>query len=93
MTFSLIVAMSRTGVIGRQGGLPWRLPRDLKQFRHLTLGKPIIMGRKTYESLGRPLPERTNIVLTRQADFPGGGLPGRPDQGTGDRDGQGDKVP
>ncbi len=69
MTFSLIVAMSRSGVIGRQGGLPWRLSRDLKWFRHLTLGKPIIMGRKTYETLGRPLPERTNIILTRQADF------------------------
>jgi dihydrofolate reductase len=69
MTFSLVVAMSRRGIIGRQGGLPWRLPRDLKQFRRLTLGKPIIMGRKTYETLGRPLPERTNIILTRQAGF------------------------
>jgi dihydrofolate reductase len=66
---SLIVAMSRGGLIGREGALPWRLPRDLKQFRHLTLGKPIIMGRKTFESLGRPLPERTNIILTRQDDF------------------------
>jgi dihydrofolate reductase len=69
MTFTLIVAMSREGIIGRQGGLPWRLPRDLKRFRHLTLGKPIIMGRKTYETLGRPLLERTNIILTRQADL------------------------
>jgi dihydrofolate reductase len=69
MRFSLVVAMSRGGVIGSQGGLPWRLPRDLKQFRQLTLGKPIIMGRKTYESLGRPLPDRTNIILTRHEDF------------------------
>lgn len=68
MKISFVVAMSRTGLIGREGGLPWRLPRDLKHFRALTWGKPIIMGRKTHESLGRPLPGRTNIVLTRQTD-------------------------
>jgi dihydrofolate reductase len=65
----MVVAMSRNGVIGYQGGLPWKLPRDLKHFRQLTWGKPIIMGRKTYQSLGRPLPGRTNIVLSR--DFEG----------------------
>jgi dihydrofolate reductase len=66
---SLVVAMSRSGLIGREGGLPWKLPRDLKHFRRLTWGKPIIMGRKTHQSLGRPLPGRTNIVLTRRTDF------------------------
>jgi dihydrofolate reductase len=66
---SLIVAMSRTGLIGAEGALPWRLPRDLKHFRKLTWGKPIMMGRKTHQTLGRPLPGRTNIVLTRQPDF------------------------
>ncbi len=68
MKLALIVAMSRDGLIGREGALPWRLPRDLKHFRRLTWGKPIIMGRKTHEALGRPLPGRTNIVLTRQAE-------------------------
>jgi dihydrofolate reductase len=65
---ALIVAMSRDGLIGREGALPWKLPRDLKHFRRLTWGKPIIMGRRTHEAIGRPLPGRTNIVLTRQAD-------------------------
>ena len=69
MKLSLVVAMSRDGLIGREGALPWRLPRDLKHFRQLTWGKPIIMGRKTHEALGRPLPGRTNIVLTRQVGF------------------------
>jgi dihydrofolate reductase len=62
---SLIVAMAQNGVIGRDNSLPWRLPEDLKRFRAFTLGKPILMGRKTFESIGRPLPERTNLVLTR----------------------------
>jgi dihydrofolate reductase len=62
---SLIVAMAQNGVIGRENSLPWRLPADLKRFRSFTLGKPIIMGRKTFESIGQPLPERTNLVLTR----------------------------
>src|SRR5262245_13367387 len=61
--------MSRDGLIGREGALPWKLPRDLKHFRQLTWGKPIIMGRKTHETLGRPLPGRTNIVLTRRVDY------------------------
>ncbi|MDG3002740.1 dihydrofolate reductase [Paludisphaera mucosa] len=65
MDVSLVVATTRDRVIGYEGHLPWRLPRDLKLFRRLTMGKPIIMGRKTYESLGRALPGRTNIVLSR----------------------------
>ncbi len=62
---SLIVAMAQNGVIGSDNSLPWRLPEDLRRFRAFTLGKPILMGRKTFESLGRPLPGRTNLVLTR----------------------------
>jgi dihydrofolate reductase len=62
---SLIVAMAQNGVIGRGNALPWRLPKDLKRFKAFTLGKPILMGRKTFESIGRPLPERANLVLTR----------------------------
>jgi len=66
---SLIVAMAQNGVIGRDNSLPWRLPEDLKRFRSFTLGKPILMGRKTFESIGRPLPERTNFVLTRDRSW------------------------
>jgi len=66
MRISLIVAADLDGVIGRDGGLPWRLQEDLRRFRRLTLGHPIIMGRKTFESIGKPLPGRTNIVLTGQ---------------------------
>ena len=66
---SLIVAMAQNGVIGRDNSLPWRLPEDLKRFRTFTLGKPILMGRKTFESLGRPLPGRTNLVLTRDRSW------------------------
>jgi dihydrofolate reductase len=62
---SLIVAMAQNGVIGRGNGLPWRLPEDLRRFREFTLGKPVLMGRKTFESIGRPLPGRANLVLTR----------------------------
>lgn len=69
LVVSFVVAASRGLVIGRDGGLPWRLPRDLKHFRKLTWGKPIIMGRKTYESIGRPLPGRLNVVLSR-GSFP-----------------------
>lgn len=61
---SLIAALDRRGVIGRGGRLPWHLPADLRRFRRLTVGKPVIMGRKTHESIGRPLPQRVNIVLT-----------------------------
>jgi dihydrofolate reductase len=64
---SLIVAMDETGVIGRDGRLPWRQPADLMHFKVLTMGKPILMGRKTFDSIGKPLPGRTNLVLTRDA--------------------------
>jgi dihydrofolate reductase len=66
---SLIVAMAENHVIGRDNSLPWRLPNDLKHFRQLTMGHPIIMGRKNHQSIGRPLPGRTNIVVTRARDF------------------------
>jgi dihydrofolate reductase len=66
---TLIVARARNGVIGRDNQLPWRLPEDLAYFKRTTMGAPIIMGRKTYESLGRPLPGRQNVVVTRQRDL------------------------
>jgi len=62
---TLVVARADNGVIGRDGGLPWHLPADLKHFKRLTVGKPVVMGRKTFESIGKPLPGRHNIVLTR----------------------------
>ncbi|WP_152206050.1 dihydrofolate reductase [Marinobacter changyiensis] len=65
MRKALIVAMSRNRVIGRNNALPWYLPGDLRYFKQATMGKPIIMGRKTWESIGRPLPGRMNIVVTR----------------------------
>ena len=66
---AFVVARDRNGVIGKGGALPWRLPDDMKHVRSLTVGKPLIMGRRTYESIGRPLPDRTNIVLTRDPAF------------------------
>ncbi|WP_426235686.1 dihydrofolate reductase [Pararhizobium sp. DWP1-1-3] len=66
---SIVVAVSANGVIGRDGGLPWHLPSDLKRFKALTLGKPVIMGRKTWASIGGPLPGRPNIVISRDAHF------------------------
>lgn len=66
---SLIAAVAENGVIGRAGALPWRLPADLKRFRALTLGHPVVMGRRTHKSLGRPLPGRTNIVVTRAVEY------------------------
>jgi dihydrofolate reductase len=66
---SIIVAASTNNCIGEQGSLPWTLSDDLKRFKRLTMGKPIVMGRITWESIGRPLPGRQNIVLTRQAGF------------------------
>ncbi|RED54002.1 dihydrofolate reductase [Aestuariispira insulae] len=69
MRISQIVAMGRNHVIGREGGLPWHLSGDLKFFKATTMGKPIVMGRKTFESIGRPLPGRPNIVITRQQDY------------------------
>ncbi len=62
---SLVVAMAENNVIGRDGDLPWHIPADLKHFKAVTMGKPIVMGRRTYESIGRPLPGRLNIVVTR----------------------------
>jgi len=70
MRVSAVVAASENGVIGREGGLPWHVSSDLKLFKEITLGKPVIMGRRTWESLPRkPLPGRRNIVITRRADF------------------------
>ncbi len=74
MTLSLIVAMDNNRVIGKDNDLPWHLPADLKFFKATTLGKPIIMGRKTFESIGRPLPGRRNIVVTRNADWSADGV-------------------
>jgi len=66
---ALVVAMAENRVIGKNNQLIWHLPADLKHFKNLTTGHPIIMGRKTFESIGKPLPNRTNIVVTRQEDF------------------------
>lgn len=65
----IVVAVARNGVIGRDNGMPWRLPSDLRHFRRLTMGRPIVMGRKTFESIGRPLDGRTNIVVTRDPAY------------------------
>jgi len=65
----IIAAMAANRVIGRNNALPWHLPADLKHFKALTLGHPVVMGRKTYESIGRPLPGRRNLVITRNRDF------------------------
>lgn len=73
MTISLIAAMGSNRVIGSRGTIPWHLPQDLRRFRELTLGQTLIMGRRTFESIGRPLPDRVTIVLTRQADYPAAG--------------------
>lgn len=69
MRLAMIAAQSQNRVIGTNNKLPWYLPEDLKYFKRVTLGKPIIMGRKTFESIGRPLPGRTNIIITRNADW------------------------
>jgi dihydrofolate reductase len=69
MTVSIIVAMARNRAIGKDGDLPWRLSDDLKHFKRVTMGKPIVMGRKTYDSIGRPLPGRQNIVVTRDTAY------------------------
>ena len=74
MKLALIVATAANHVIGRENHLPWHLPEDLKYFKAVTMGKPIIMGRKTYDSIGRPLPGRTNIVVTRQQDWTAEGV-------------------
>jgi dihydrofolate reductase len=69
MEVVLIVAVADNGVIGSRGTIPWRLKADLQRFKTMTMGKPVVMGRKTFMSLRRPLPGRTNIVITRDADF------------------------
>lgn len=69
MIISLICAASQNGVIGIDNRLPWRLPADMQRFRRLTMGHPVLMGRKTYQSIGKPLVGRTNIVITRQPDY------------------------
>lgn len=74
MKIALIVAAARNHVIGCNNQLPWYLPQDLKYFKSVTLGKPIIMGRKTFDSIGKPLPGRTNIVITRQTDWRADGV-------------------
>ena len=66
---SLIAAVAENQVVGRNNALPWYLPEDLKYFKRTTLGKPVVMGRRTWESIGRPLPGRLNIVVTRQANY------------------------
>jgi dihydrofolate reductase len=70
----LVAAVAENGVIGRAGGLPWRLKTDLKRFRALTVGHPVVMGRKTYLSFGKPLKYRTNIVITRDPEFAAAGV-------------------
>ena len=65
----LVAAVAENGVIGRDGALPWRLKSDMQHFRRLTLGRPVVMGRKTYESIGKPLKDRTNIVITRDPGY------------------------
>ena len=70
---ALVVAVAENGVIGQRNGIPWRLKADLQRFKAITIGKPIVMGRKTFDSLRRPLPGRTNIVITRDPDFTAAG--------------------
>ena len=69
-----VVAVALNGVIGADGDMPWNLPSDLKRFKQITMGKPIVMGRKTFESIGRPLPGRPNIVITRSESFEAQGV-------------------
>jgi dihydrofolate reductase len=69
MKVSLIAAVADNGVIGRAGTMPWRLPGDLRHFKAVTMGKPVVMGRRTFQSLGEPLPGRANIVITRDLNF------------------------
>lgn len=69
-----MVAMAANGVIGRDNGLPWHLPEDLRYFKRTTMGKPIIMGRKTFQSIGRPLPGRPNIVVSRRPGWSAAGV-------------------
>jgi dihydrofolate reductase len=70
----LVAAVAENGVIGRDGALPWRLKSDMQHFRRLTLGRPVVMGRKTYESIGKPLKDRTNIVISRDPAYSAEGI-------------------
>jgi len=74
MRIAMIAAMANNRVIGKDNQMPWHLPEDLKHFKEMTLAKPVVMGRKTFESIGRPLPGRHNIVITRQADYAPAGV-------------------
>lgn len=74
MIISLVVAVARNSVIGDAGSMPWRMPSDLKYFKRITMGKPVVMGRKTFDSIGRPLPGRPNVVVTRRSDFAADGV-------------------
>jgi len=74
VALAVIVAVADNGVIGCNGELPWHLPEDLRYFKRVTLGKPIVMGRKTFESIGRPLPGRTNIVISRNTGYRAAGV-------------------
>ncbi len=82
MIVSLVVAVADNGVIGQHNQLPWRLSDDLKRFKAITLGKPVVMGRKTWDSIGKPLPGRRNIVVSRQnqLELPGADLVGSLEQ-------------
>jgi dihydrofolate reductase len=71
---TILVAVSRNGIIGRDGDMPWRLSSDLKRFKSMTLGKPVIMGRKTFQSIGKPLPGRPNVVISRDSGFSAEGV-------------------
>ncbi len=76
MTVTMLAAVARNGVIGRDGRMPWHLREDLEHFKHVTMGHVLVMGRRTYESVGRPLPGRTTVVVTRDGDWsPPGGRP------------------
>ncbi len=69
MIISFVAAMGKNKVIGKDNSIPWKLPADIKRMRELTMNKPLIMGRKTHESIGRPLSNRTNIILTRDENY------------------------
>jgi dihydrofolate reductase len=73
MKIVFVAAVGENGVIGRDNALPWRLKSDLRHFRRLTIGRPVLMGRKTFESLGKPLPRRTNIIVSTQKDYEAAG--------------------
>lgn len=73
-TICIVVAIAENGVIGRENGLPWRLSTDMKRFKAITMGKPVVMGRKTFQSIGRPLPGRANIVVSRDPAFAAEGV-------------------